>query len=438
MAMQPTPRERYLAAKAPKLPPNLSQNMGNWVIDGEYQGNAGAQPPPNFATNFAPHQPPQGPPQWAPMQGPPQRGLIQGLPEEAPMQDQPQYNVPDTAAMEVPEEEWSAKGKTDSFGAFFNKRQGTDALTAFGAAMLKAPNFHTGLADAALAVNQVDRENRMPSPEEIARANIKYKMANGQSLKGASVKQTYPGYDGNGNYVTQVVMSDGSSKYLGQDNQELVGGVNGFRRAQDSGEGQRGKDNEKYLTISRDRAEVAQGNMATYDTLLETGTTSNAGSGVFESGLRSLASIAGVDLGEGSLSDQQVFTKASRQLELQVAQSQKGLGQFTEMERTIVKEAIPNLNTQQETIFRVAVQMKLRDQLDVELYNDYMDQPPNQRGSFEEFAYAKRKEQKADYKRRYAEMVSQELDLHPQYKNLSGKATAASVLDEADAIVNGP
>lgn len=329
----------------------------------------------------------------------------------------------DTVAAPV-SDQWTATGKTDSFGSFFNKRQGTDALTAFGAAMLKAPNFMVGLADGALAVNQVDRENRMPTPQEIARANIKAKMANG-TIGAPTVKTVQPGYDENGNYVTQSVMSDNTSVFRDANNNILPNGVAGFRRAQDSGLAQRGKDTEKYLTASRDRADVAQQNMPTYDTLLATGSNANAGSGAIEGALRTMASIAGVDLGDASLSDQQVFTKASRQLELQLAQTQKGLGQFTEMERKIVQEAIPNLNTQTATIFRVATQMKLRDQLDVELYNDYMDLPPSKRGDFEDYAYEKRKEQRQTYKERYAELVAQELDLHPEYKGLSGTPSAS-------------
>ena len=54
--------------------------------------------------------------------------------------------------------------------SFLDNPGASDSLVAFGAAMLKAPDFNTGLGDAALAVNQVARENRPIGPAEYERA----------------------------------------------------------------------------------------------------------------------------------------------------------------------------------------------------------------------------------------------------------------------------
>lgn len=338
-----------------------------------------------------------------------------------------------------PEDKWSSTGKTDSFGAWFNKPQASDALTAFGAAMLKAPTFLQGLGDAALAVNAVDREYRMPTSEEIARANMKARIASGKGAYTPKTIQT--GYDDNGNPVTQIMKADGSLAWFDHTNQEMPQGpTNGFIRSQDSGASQRGKDNEKYRTVARDKADQAIQNLATYDEILATAPNSGTGSGMLEKMVRGLSSVAGMDLGDVDLTDKQVLDKNVSNLELQKAQTQKGLGQFTEMEREIVRKSLPAIDTNLETVLRVTVQMKLRDQLDIELYNDYMDIPDGERPtSFENWAYKKRQQQRRDYKQRYEQLLQEEIEANPAYKAYAkgSKTGNSSIIDEADAIVNG-
>jgi hypothetical protein len=348
----------------------------------------------------------------------------------------PQVPQEPTPTNDTQDNQWSSTGKTDTFGAFFNKRQGTDALTAFGAAMLKAPDFMSGLGDAALAVNAVDRENRMPTPEEIAKANIKARMASG---KGAyAPKPIAQGYDSSRQYWT-ATYDNGAEVWKSETGATLDHAPPGFTPANQSGQLQRNKANEDYRTEARTKADQAQTNMATYDEILDTAGTAGVGSSLFDKTARGVASSMGIDLGDINLSDSQVFVKNMRNLELQKAQTQKGLGQFTEMERQIVRDALPSIDTNLATVLRVTVQMKLRDQLDVELYNDYMDMPESRRPSFEEYAYDKRREQKASYKERYAELLQQELSDHPEFrgdqKKQEGDTATPSILDEADKVV---
>jgi hypothetical protein len=54
--------------------------------------------------------------------------------------------------------------------SFLDAPGASDALVAFGAAMLKAPDFNSGLGDAALAVNRVAQNYRMPTEADYARA----------------------------------------------------------------------------------------------------------------------------------------------------------------------------------------------------------------------------------------------------------------------------
>jgi hypothetical protein len=62
-----------------------------------------------------------------------------------------------TNAMEAPE---MLQGSSPKKYSFMDNPGASDAMVAFGAAMLKAPSFNEGLGNAALAVNQVARENR--------------------------------------------------------------------------------------------------------------------------------------------------------------------------------------------------------------------------------------------------------------------------------------
>lgn len=69
--------------------------------------------------------------------------------------------------------------------SFLDQPGASDALVAFGAAMLKAPDFNSGLGDAALAVNEVARSQRMPTEQDYARARqlgIVKRIASGKSM----------------------------------------------------------------------------------------------------------------------------------------------------------------------------------------------------------------------------------------------------------------
>lgn len=430
-ATSPLMMEFYAKYGAKRPPLALAQAAG--TLTAPY--NPQLPPPPGVG------MPPITDPRIEQMQ---EQQMVGQAPQQAPQVDQTaaisQFPKAEEGA-EIPEENlWSATGKTDDFGSWFNKRNSSDALTAFGAAMLKAPDFMTGLGDAALAVNQVDRDNRIPTPEEIARANIKARMASGKGMGSSKVIQT--GYDNNMNPVTQMTNPNGGPPiWYDSRNREMPDGpMNGFIRVQDSGAGQRGKDGEKLETIARDKSYAATDNMSTYNEILATAPNAGPSSGLLESSVRTMASLAGIDLGDADLSDMQVLNKNISNLELQKAQTQKGLGQFTEMERAIVRKSLPGIDTELETVLRVTTQMKLRDQLDIELYEEYMDMPDSVKPrDFEKYAYEKRREQRNEYKQRYEDLLQSETANNPayeKYKATGSKKAEPSILDEADAIVN--
>ncbi len=129
----------------PNLPPNTmtvpSGRGPSWEQGGRGGVNATPLPPPEFLGNPSGTSTPWGGPEIS----------------QAPDAFDP------FAGMEAPQQERGPYSFLDNPGA-------SDALVAFGAAMLKAPDFNTGLGDAALAVNRVARENRPIGEAEYARA----------------------------------------------------------------------------------------------------------------------------------------------------------------------------------------------------------------------------------------------------------------------------
>jgi hypothetical protein len=369
----------------------------------------------------------------------------------------PVSNSPGKAALgEVPQQEFEPVDEaayaedlpdprtTAKHTSFFDRPGATDALTAFGAAMLKAPTFLQGLGDAALAVNAVERENRMPTEEEIARANMKYRISRGLDPSGKRTYSPKPldsGYDQRGVYWTGIANGDGTQTWTSDEGEELSHPPEGFERGADSGRAQRGKDEEKYVTKARDTHDVAWKNMPIYSSIFENLGSVGAGSSFWDRGVRAIASALGTDIGDVDVSDKEVFEKQVRELELQKAQTQRGLGQFTEMERKIVQQSLPSLDTQTESVLRVTMQMKVRDQIDIELYEEWMNTPPKERGSFEQFAfkfYTKfRENEGALYKQKYEQMFKAELERNPSLKQFTksgGKKAPASSSSGSSAI----
>lgn len=353
------PRLKQSARSWPQLPPGYGkQGFAGYTPYNPLQGMAPPQPPgfsaPLPSAPIIQGRGADGPlPPWAQGQMPPQPTPTQPLqtrqeamPPYAAQQSQ-ELVAPDPAAAAAPEEDqWSATGKTDSFGAFFNKRQGTDALTAFGAAMLKAPNFLSGLADGALAVNQVDRENRMPSEQEIAKANMKYRMANGQPLKGPTVKSVNQLYDPEHGYVTQTITSDNVQTFRNTKGEVIQPGSD-IERATDLNKAAGSKLNLEEEAKDQIAATAAYGNLSRFtemQRLLDTEKT-GVGPGVMATLARSLATLSGGEFLGADADVIQQYEKLASSGQLEAAISQKGLGQLTEGEREIIRQSVNTITT---------------------------------------------------------------------------------------------
>jgi hypothetical protein len=252
---------------------------------------------------------------------------------------------------------------TPKYTSFFDRPGATDALTAFGAAMLKAPTFLQGLGDAALAVNAVERENRMPSEAEIARANMKHRIANGTLGSGMEWQaiETVVGDDGN-QYTKLFNRRTGEVKLRSDATGEEVDAVGGATRIQNSGTGKDRDLDAAAIDTAYNQVRQSTDNIENYTRLKELVGTAGVGTDLWTQLTRSMAAATGKDIGDVKIADYTEFQKYARTIELDKAMTQRGLGQFTETERQIVREALPNIDSNPEAARKLLDVMIAREE----------------------------------------------------------------------------
>jgi hypothetical protein len=120
--------------------------------------------------------------------------------------------------------------------SFLDQPGASDSLVAFGAAMLKAPDFNTGLGDAALAVNKVARENRPIEGAAFERAKqlaLLQRVASGKGVTkgGASINRDILYRDDKGQTWFDAVGPNNEPGLYNQDTgQFTTGSVPGLTR----------------------------------------------------------------------------------------------------------------------------------------------------------------------------------------------------------------
>ncbi|CAB4170151.1 hypothetical protein UFOVP1087_23 [uncultured Caudovirales phage] len=164
----------YSPRSGPMPPPNTGGFFGDlsgWLPNITWGG--GNDPP--AAPAFTPPQGSGTQSAWGGQELPPPNYPQMPQVQQAQMPYGPNeaWGSPNTIPPPAPE----AVGMEDPFASpapkkysFLDNPGASDSLVAFGAAMLKAPDFNTGLGDAALAVNQVARANRPIGQAEYERA----------------------------------------------------------------------------------------------------------------------------------------------------------------------------------------------------------------------------------------------------------------------------
>lgn len=276
--------------------------------------------------------------------------------------------------------------------SFLNKPGASDSLVAFGSAMLRAPNFNEGLANAADAVTKVAQQYRAPTPREIALAQMKGKLAR-VAQGGTDLQKGDIWYSPDGNAYREVFDPAYGSRFIDVQTGETVNQLpQGSTQRVDSGVGERQRDEQKMVTEVRDAANKAFTDLQLYDQLESLVPTSGAGPDVVSQAKRGFVQATGIDIEDVDLSDMQTVNSIVRQLELQMAQTQRGLGQLTEAERDIIRQSLVSIDTNPQAIKQIIGTLRYRAQKAQMLYEEWLSMPSDVKqaqynGSFENYAY---------------------------------------------------
>lgn len=324
-----------------------------------------------------------------------------------------------------------ATNAQNDFFSFFGKPQATDAMTAFGAAMLKGKNFAEGLADASVAVNNVATKYRPLTDAEATRMRQISELQ--KKLKGDEYAAGQVGYaPGLGYIPTRINKTTGFTEY------QLPGGTfttnqpPGFMQRTDSNAGENATMDAKAFDKDYSNYEQTRTTMSQFDDMITLAPKINAGGDMFSVFKRNVNSVLGTDFG-ANLSDTQYFEKLERSAQLELAQGQKGLGQFTEMERKIVAEANPNINTREATIIQVATRLKLQAQMKAEIVDTWANMSEEEKakqGGYRKYAVNKIAEFRKDYESRYKDAINEAMSRRGGTTSSSG-----ANISEADKIV---
>ena len=324
--------------------------------------------------------------------------------------------------------------------SFLNKPGASDSLVAFGSAMLRAPTFGEGLANAADAVTTVAQQYREPTPREISLAQLKGRMA-----RAASGQSGYrPGQAGyaDGRYIaSRFNEQTGLTEYQMPDGSITTTMPEGFTDRVAANVGEENTFDSKAYNADWTTLQAVKKNINQYDTMISLAPNVNAGGDVVNRLKRSVNAFLGTDFG-ADLSDTQYFEKLNNDAQLEVAQGQKGLGQFTEMERQIVARSLPNVDTREATIIQVAARLKVQAQIKDEMITNWAAMPPEDKrryGGYRSYVASTLKDYQNQYESRYEQEIASIAAGRGQgTPQKSGAASGnPTIFDEADAIVNG-
>ena len=295
--------------------------------------------------------------------------------------------------------QWNSMGKTDDFGSFFNKKTSSDALTAFGAAMLKAPTFNQGLGDAASAVNTVDQQNRMPSPAQIAQAKLKAQMNAymwGMRPRNSFTQMSQGLWTKDGIWNEVVNKTTGESEWQGPNGEHQPNAPVGGIPFQATGMTQSVAAGSKDETAGFEKSQAAQLQLPALDRELSLikGGQSGVGMGALADLTRTIVNTTGVSFNGTQPKDMNELTKMLASGLLDTAQGQKGLGPLSDGERALIERAssttgsdpqavIDLLNVQKQRLQRVTAMQnswdseKAQNNLTAASYRAFVDKFTN-------------------------------------------------------------
>ncbi len=281
---------------------------------------------------------------------------------------------------------------------FFDNPASTDALLAFGGAMLTAPSFNQGLGQAAIAVGKALDPYKMPSDAELARANLKQKQAlelireKGKYDVQATPRDTVGGYqdfyDENNKHWSRSFIN---GKPVFTDDSGNVGSPQGAVRSSDSQVAANSrvfsKDNMeqvKGIESGQQRRQQIDQAIAEYD-------HSGAGPGVLNSLTRMVVDATGMDFNGVKVTNYQELTQLLQRSNLLEAQGQRGLGQLTEGERELIAKAWPQMSTNREAFMNVMNTLKASIDRREAMYSEWTNETGGN-GSFRAYYVRRMKE----------------------------------------------
>lgn len=238
--------------------------------------------------------------------------------------------------------------------SFLDNPGASDALVAFGAAMLKAPDFRQGLGDAALAVNQVAQSYRMPTEQDYAKAKqlgmiARIKSGKGVNSAGMSISRDILYRDADGNTWFDATGPNGEPGLYNQDTgQFTTEGVPGLTRdVYDFGSNQKrraaSKDADNLAGLVQQLPAVAQ-NVVQFDNLGRLAADPSTGINsdfISRAGRQLEIMLPGSTFSNLDPNNITEFNNQLQQAALAYAQGAfKGQGQVTENERLMIQRAV--------------------------------------------------------------------------------------------------
>ena len=294
--------------------------------------------------------------------------------------------------------------------SFMDNPGASDALVAFGAAMLKAPTFNQGLGDAALAVNQVAQKYRMPSESDYARAKqlgIIRNIANGGSYLtgsdgqgGIQVDQKTQYYAPDGTVLWAATDSNGNpGVWDAKNNKFIPGGVPGMQDRRDSIIGSNNRYDAKADSEASQQAFIeaqsAQGFLAQLNELRSVAPTAGIGLDKGTQIARKLTELTGYSFDNIDTSSISTMEAGVRQMALDWSQKMRGQGQVTESERQMIADMMPKAAMDPQAFNRLLGLLERVQQRKIQLANEWFANQQmyrQQYGSFRNFALTRMQE----------------------------------------------
>lgn len=267
----------------------------------------------------------------------------------------------------------AATPKDDGLFSFFGKPQATDAMTAFGAAMLKGKNFAEGLANASTAVNDVSKQYRPYTTEELQRMTQKAEIERMARAKatGQQVEWSRPLYDSKGQLFYPATDANGSPGFYNSNTGRIEPTVSGGLRAEDSTKKYESKSSVKSADDARNAAMDSFKRSSQANELLNLYDSAGGGAGFFNKYRREASTFFNTDLLGVQPGDTQRIENILSDLELSQAQTQRGLGQLTEAERAIIRRSLPGIEMEKGAFESVVTALKRQSERAKTIYQKW-------------------------------------------------------------------